>query len=421
MLPRATVERTSRERNGPGGRTQEIQRLIGRSLRAAMATMAFGEYTIRIDCDVLQADGGTRTAEHHRRLRRAGRRLRLAGRAHRGALARSASWWPRSRSVWSTARSGSTSPISRTATPHVDANVVMLRPGALRGSAGHRRARHLHPRPSSTSCSTWPAAASPSCSPRSARCSAGEAAGRHPERGQAARDPPRARAARASRWSSRTMSASGRPGPRRRLELGDTFEGNARRKAEHFARLERLPDRGRRLRARGVRAGRRARRALAPVGRGHRHPGRGGRGQQRRAGAPAGRAPPERAPRRPLPVRAGLPRASPVPCRVSVRRQLRRTHPRGARAATAGSATIRYFFSDELGKTFGEATPEEKDAGEPPGPGAPGAGGAARDHVSAVLRTSRRSWASGSCTHAEVLLQRHGGRPLLWVNRDRGY
>jgi ribonuclease PH len=62
MLPRATLERTARERNGPGGRTQEIQRLIGRSLRAAMATMAFGEFTIRIDCDVLQADGGTRTA-----------------------------------------------------------------------------------------------------------------------------------------------------------------------------------------------------------------------------------------------------------------------------------------------------------------------------------------------------------------------
>ena len=62
MLPRATVERTSRERNGPGGRTQEIQRLIGRSLRAAMRTMSFGEFTIRIDCDVLQADGGTRTA-----------------------------------------------------------------------------------------------------------------------------------------------------------------------------------------------------------------------------------------------------------------------------------------------------------------------------------------------------------------------
>lgn len=62
MLPRATSERTPRERHGPGGRSQEIQRLIGRSLRAAMGTMAFGEYTIRVDCDVLQADGGTRTA-----------------------------------------------------------------------------------------------------------------------------------------------------------------------------------------------------------------------------------------------------------------------------------------------------------------------------------------------------------------------
>jgi ribonuclease PH len=62
MLPRATVERTSRERQGPGGRTQEIQRLIGRSLRAAMGTFAFGEFTIKVDCDVLQADGGTRTA-----------------------------------------------------------------------------------------------------------------------------------------------------------------------------------------------------------------------------------------------------------------------------------------------------------------------------------------------------------------------
>jgi ribonuclease PH len=62
MLPRATVERTARERFGPGGRSQEIQRLIGRSLRAAMGRWNFGEHTIRIDCDVLQADGGTRTA-----------------------------------------------------------------------------------------------------------------------------------------------------------------------------------------------------------------------------------------------------------------------------------------------------------------------------------------------------------------------
>lgn len=62
MLPRATAERTPRERNGPGGRSHEIQRLIGRSLRAAMSSLDFGEHTIRIDCDVLQADGGTRTA-----------------------------------------------------------------------------------------------------------------------------------------------------------------------------------------------------------------------------------------------------------------------------------------------------------------------------------------------------------------------
>ena len=62
MLPRATTERTRRERRGAGGRTSEIQRLIGRSLRAALNTFAFGERTVRIDCDVLQADGGTRTA-----------------------------------------------------------------------------------------------------------------------------------------------------------------------------------------------------------------------------------------------------------------------------------------------------------------------------------------------------------------------
>ncbi|GAB4354494.1 MAG: ribonuclease PH [Methylohalobius crimeensis] len=64
MLPRATHERTHREaaRGKQGGRTQEIQRLIGRALRAAMDLRALGERSIIIDCDVLQADGGTRTA-----------------------------------------------------------------------------------------------------------------------------------------------------------------------------------------------------------------------------------------------------------------------------------------------------------------------------------------------------------------------
>jgi ribonuclease PH len=62
MLPRATSTRTRRERNGASGRTQEIQRLIGRALRAAVDLQLLGERTITIDCDVLQADGGTRTA-----------------------------------------------------------------------------------------------------------------------------------------------------------------------------------------------------------------------------------------------------------------------------------------------------------------------------------------------------------------------
>jgi len=64
MLPRATHERNDREaaRGRQGGRTQEIQRLIGRSLRTVVDLAKLGERQIRIDCDVIQADGGTRTA-----------------------------------------------------------------------------------------------------------------------------------------------------------------------------------------------------------------------------------------------------------------------------------------------------------------------------------------------------------------------
>lgn len=64
MLPRSTHTRTAREigRGGPSGRTHEIQRLIGRSLRAIAHRKALGERTITLDCDVIQADGGTRTA-----------------------------------------------------------------------------------------------------------------------------------------------------------------------------------------------------------------------------------------------------------------------------------------------------------------------------------------------------------------------
>src|SRR5499427_3851367 len=64
MLPRATLERTRREASSgrQGGRTLEIQRLVGRSLRAVIDLPALGERQITVDCDVIQADGGTRTA-----------------------------------------------------------------------------------------------------------------------------------------------------------------------------------------------------------------------------------------------------------------------------------------------------------------------------------------------------------------------
>jgi ribonuclease PH len=64
MLPRATAKRTAREvtKGHPSGRTQEIQRLIGRSMRAVVDMAALGERTVMLDCDVIQADGGTRTA-----------------------------------------------------------------------------------------------------------------------------------------------------------------------------------------------------------------------------------------------------------------------------------------------------------------------------------------------------------------------
>jgi ribonuclease PH len=62
MLPRSTQQRRQREIGGLGGRTQEIRRLVGRSLRAAVDLQKLGERSIILDCDVIQADGGTRTA-----------------------------------------------------------------------------------------------------------------------------------------------------------------------------------------------------------------------------------------------------------------------------------------------------------------------------------------------------------------------
>ena len=84
MLPRATHTRGNREaaKGKQSGRTQEIQRLIGRSLRAVTDLKLLGERQITLDCDVIQADGGTRTASISRRVGRAAARGRQAdGRA----------------------------------------------------------------------------------------------------------------------------------------------------------------------------------------------------------------------------------------------------------------------------------------------------------------------------------------------------
>jgi ribonuclease PH len=91
MLPRATQQRKPREigRGGPSGRTHEIQRLIGRSLRAAADMRLLGERTITLDCDVLQADGGTRTAAitgAYVAFALAADRLLKTGKVHRGII-----------------------------------------------------------------------------------------------------------------------------------------------------------------------------------------------------------------------------------------------------------------------------------------------------------------------------------------------
>ena len=91
MLPRATRERVAREsaKGRIGGRTHEIQRLIGRSLRASVDLQALGERTIWVDCDVLQADGGTRTASITGAclaVADALQRLRAAGRIQKNPL-----------------------------------------------------------------------------------------------------------------------------------------------------------------------------------------------------------------------------------------------------------------------------------------------------------------------------------------------
>ena len=121
MLPRATHTRSDREaaRGKQSGRTQEIQRLIGRSLRSVFDLKALGERTIPLDCDVLQADGGTRTAAITGAFVAAHDAVSWLLRQGSSPPRRSAIRWPRCRWASSRARRCSTWSTSRTrpATP----------------------------------------------------------------------------------------------------------------------------------------------------------------------------------------------------------------------------------------------------------------------------------------------------------------
>ena len=272
MLPRATLERTSRERNGPGGRSQEIQRLIGRSLRAAHGND--GLWRVHHQDRLRRAPGRWRhpDGQHYRRLRGAGRCLRMARgqdrdrhavrqarrgglRGHRGRRAAAGPRLPgRQR--------------RRGGRQHGDDRA---RP--VRRSAGHRRERHLlprrarrHPRPRQGR----DRAALHAFSGRRSAGEARQAARRHPQRREAARGagPPRGRRRRGC-LSVRTLGLA-ETSEESLLELGDSFEDNARAKAEYFAKRSGLPtvadDSGLEVFALGGEPGVRSKRWAAPTG-----------------------------------------------------------------------------------------------------------------------------------------------------------
>ncbi len=122
MLPRSTNTRSDREsvKGRVGGRTHEISRLVGRALRAVVDTSALGENTVHLDCDVLQADGGTRTAAitgAYVALADAVAWAKAAGPREEDGARRSPAPWRRSASAWWTAARCSTSTTRRTSPP----------------------------------------------------------------------------------------------------------------------------------------------------------------------------------------------------------------------------------------------------------------------------------------------------------------
>ena len=239
MLPRATNTRTEREaaRGKQSGRTQEIQRLIGRSLRAVVDLSALGQRTIHIDCDVLQADGGTRTAAI------TGAFVALARRGSLAAAEEARRAQPDSRPR----RRGLGRHVRRhaAARPRLQRGLgVRLRHerrddrrGRLRRSAGHRGGRRPSRAPSSTRCSALAAGgiARAHRAPESARsgCEAGPRVG---ESRQAAGD-------RRHAW----RRCQSRSSPQSDLGIAEaeephaTFLENALAKARHASRAARLP------------------------------------------------------------------------------------------------------------------------------------------------------------------------------------
>ena len=159
MLPGSTSERNDREaaRGKQSGRTQEIQRLIGRSLRAVTDLTAMGEVQITVDCDVLQADGGTRTASI------CGGYVALHDACSRLVADEEDGRPPAHRPV-----RGDLGRASSTRSPYLDLDYSRGRAGrgrhergddrrrAVRRGAGHRRGRSRSRGASSTPCSAWP-------------------------------------------------------------------------------------------------------------------------------------------------------------------------------------------------------------------------------------------------------------------------
>ena len=200
MLPGSSPERIDREaaRGRQSGRTQEIQRLIGRSLRAITDLRAMGEVQITLDCDVLQADGGTRTASicgAYVALHDACTRLVQQGRMPAHPLKRGVRGGVggRRRGV-ADARSGLQRGQQGRGRHERGHDIV----GSLRRGAGHRRRRALHRVASWRSCCRSRSTASPPCSISKRRC--------WPSRPKSSRRDRRAR----SSWPLRIATRPGR-------------------------------------------------------------------------------------------------------------------------------------------------------------------------------------------------------------------